>query len=386
MNTFITYAQNREDVILDAFFSDKERGFYVDVGANHPIKDSATKHFYNKGWRGIDIEPIDSMCVLLKEDRPEDTILNVGVSDREGQLQLRQYENDGLSTFSSSLKNKYAGSNDEKTSHYSDKVVAVKTLKSIFSDQNVTHIDFMKIDAEGLEYEVIVGNDWGKYRPIVLCIEANHAEDGRDWRMTLREYRYSLVHEDGLNEYYLDDDHSDRKNNFSYVESMLLKNQVMPYHVQDRIWELEATVRDKDVRVELQKIHAKQLQKDKVNLEKLIIEQQRLKSTIKLFAKALDKFIVAHIENLRRPQVAEAMINARALNLIEYDTSSKDKLINSIYRNDLSSNYTVKSSMKSEKFYTYRIVKSAYGFIRRLSGGVLRIVKSKRTDRGFNAS
>lgn len=386
MNTFITYAQNREDVILDAFFSDIRQGFYVDIGANHPVSDSVTKHFYDKGWRGIDIEPIDSMYSLLKEDRPEDIVLNIGVSDKEGLLQLRQYENDGLSTFSSTLKNKYASSDDEKTSRFSDKTVAVRTLKAIFFDHNVTHIDFMKIDTEGLEYEVIVGNDWHKYRPVMLCIEANHTTVDRDWRKKLREYRYSIVYEDGLNEYYLDDDHSYRKNNFSYVEDMLLKNQIMPYHVQNKIWELEAAIRDKDVRLELQKIHAKQLQKDKVNLEKLIVEQQRLKSTIKLFVKALDKFIIAHIENLRRPQAAEVIMNARVLNLVEYDTSSKNKLISSIYHNDLLSNYTMKSSMKSEKFYVYRVVKSAYSFVRRLSSGGLRVIKNKHTDRGHNAS
>ncbi len=68
----ISYAQNREDIIIDAFFKGKSSGFYVDVGANHPVVDSVTKLFYQKGWNGINIEPNPRMASLLIADRPRD--------------------------------------------------------------------------------------------------------------------------------------------------------------------------------------------------------------------------------------------------------------------------------------------------------------------------
>src|ERR1700742_2763080 len=100
----VTYAQNREDILLDAFFRDIEQGFYVDVGASHPVVSSVTKLFYEKGWRGINIEPSHKYYKLLEEDRPEDINLNVGISDKKGTLTLREYQGYGLSTFSPMMK------------------------------------------------------------------------------------------------------------------------------------------------------------------------------------------------------------------------------------------------------------------------------------------
>ena len=99
----VSYAQNREDIILSAFFPDLNDGFYVDVGANHPISDSVTKLFYDKGWRGINIEPIKSLHKKLEKDRPEDINLAVGVSSKNGTAKFSEFDIDGLSTFSDEM-------------------------------------------------------------------------------------------------------------------------------------------------------------------------------------------------------------------------------------------------------------------------------------------
>src|SRR4051812_9289860 len=101
MKELISYAQNREDIILNAFFKDIKDGFYIDVGANDPVHESVTKLFYLKGWRGINIEPSENLHRRLLADRPRDINLKLGVSDHDGELKFREYLlGDGLSTFS----------------------------------------------------------------------------------------------------------------------------------------------------------------------------------------------------------------------------------------------------------------------------------------------
>lgn len=78
-NSLTTYCpRDFEDIILAAVFRDLERGFYIDVGANNPISYNVTKHFYDKGWNGINIEPLKEECDLLCNDRPRDINLNRG--------------------------------------------------------------------------------------------------------------------------------------------------------------------------------------------------------------------------------------------------------------------------------------------------------------------
>ncbi|MHC5827470.1 MAG: FkbM family methyltransferase, partial [Nostoc sp.] len=84
--TFISYAQNLEDVLLNRVFKHKINGFYIDVGALHPTVDSVTKAFYDRGWSGINIEPIKENCNIFQKERPKDINLNIALSNSEGNL------------------------------------------------------------------------------------------------------------------------------------------------------------------------------------------------------------------------------------------------------------------------------------------------------------
>src|SRR3990170_2668962 len=86
--TFISYAQNFEDVILRRVLKDVEQGFYIDVGASDPVDDSVTKAFYDLGWHGINIEPIPTYFNLLCEHRPRDINLPVAISDKVGKIKI----------------------------------------------------------------------------------------------------------------------------------------------------------------------------------------------------------------------------------------------------------------------------------------------------------
>jgi len=216
-----TYAQNREDIIIDAFFKGKKSGFYVDIGANHPVIDSVTKLFYIKGWRGINIEPNPILANLLKADRSQDLTITKGVGDKKGNATLRIYTNgDGLSTYSDDVKAEKGTIYDGIKKEYDDVETEIDTLEGIFNSvPDLKRIDFMKIDVEGLEYAVLSGNDWKTYRPELICIESNHVKV--DWHPLLDKVGYTQFFNDGLNDYYAEND-SQLVKQFSFPESVFM--------------------------------------------------------------------------------------------------------------------------------------------------------------------
>jgi FkbM family methyltransferase len=214
----VYYSQNREDLTLASFFPEIEKGFYIDVGAYDPDEDSVTKLFYLRGWHGINIEPQPSGYELFEKKRKRDINLNLGVSDKKGSLKLRTYTSGGLSTFSDNIKKRYESNPNDDTRDFKEITVPVMPLKEVFDKNNVEHIHFMKVDVEGHEYQVLESNDWKKYRPEVLCIEANHVE--HDWRPLLFKANYEFVFNDCLNDYYADKN-TNRKSKFNYVKDVI---------------------------------------------------------------------------------------------------------------------------------------------------------------------
>lgn len=86
----VSHSQNGEDVLLDRLFPRDYQGFYVDVGANHPLYDSVTKHFYDLGWSGINLEP-GSISELLASERSRDITLQIAASDHEGEAEFLEW-------------------------------------------------------------------------------------------------------------------------------------------------------------------------------------------------------------------------------------------------------------------------------------------------------
>jgi FkbM family methyltransferase len=217
----VYFSQNREDLILDAFFPDVEKGFYVDVGANDPMVDSVTKLFYDKGWRGINVEPLKHHWEALKSKRKRDINLNIGLGDKNASLTFHEFSSgDGLSTFSDEIVNEYSGLQDDVHTNTKEYTVDIKTMRDVLKENKVDKIQFLKVDVEGLEYEVLDGNDWDSYRPQVICIEANHIV--KDWRPLLKEKGYELAFFDGLNNYYTDSKTTRRKK-FDYVKYVVIE-------------------------------------------------------------------------------------------------------------------------------------------------------------------
>ena len=154
--TMISFAGDQEDVLLARVFRDKVDGFYVDVGANDPVTCSVTKHFYDHGWHGINIEPIPRLHDRLRAARPRDVNLNVGLADRGGQLTFHECPAiDAWSTFSREVADHHRSRGVEVQEY----PVPVTTLAEICAQHVRGEIDFLKIDVEGLEREVIAGGD-----------------------------------------------------------------------------------------------------------------------------------------------------------------------------------------------------------------------------------
>jgi FkbM family methyltransferase len=159
-------------MILRRMFEGKDRGFYVDVGAHHPRRFSNTCFFYRKGWHGINIEPNPEASVAFQTERPRDINLQVGVSRQDGSLTYYFFNDAALNSFS-----KVIADSRTRTSEY--KVVAteeipVQRLESILRQHLPVEnkIDFLTIDVEGLDLEVLQSNDWDAFRPTCVLVES----------------------------------------------------------------------------------------------------------------------------------------------------------------------------------------------------------------------
>src|SRR5262249_2326252 len=129
---------------------------------------SVTKHFYDRGWRGVNVEPVPAVFERLSADRPRDHNLNAGLSNREGRLTF--YECPEVTGWSTFLDKKAAVLRAEGVEGR-ERDVPVTTLARVCERYAPGPIDFLKVDVEGFEREVLEGADWGRWRPTVLLIE-----------------------------------------------------------------------------------------------------------------------------------------------------------------------------------------------------------------------
>ncbi|SOD30467.1 methyltransferase, FkbM family [Variovorax sp. YR752] len=214
--TFISYAQNFEDVMLWRALKHVPAGRYIDVGAQDPVVDSVSKAFYEHGWRGIHVEPVPRYADMLRRDRPDETVLQLALSDEAGILELNVFEDTGLST----------GVKEFADSHRTQHGLAHRTvatpmlpMRTAFASLAGQPVHWLKIDVEGLEEAVLRGWDSEVLRPWIIVIEATvpmstevryqGAED------ILLDARYEFVYFDGLNRFYIAAEHSELKAAFS---------------------------------------------------------------------------------------------------------------------------------------------------------------------------
>lgn len=164
-----SFSQDSEDVILEKIFYNKSNGFFIDIGAHDPVVYSNTYKFYLKGWFGINIDPRPGIMEAFNEVRPRDINLGVGISECSGLIDFFVFDQPTVNTFQKDValgRNKINGFkllNVEKV-----KVVPLLTVFNKYVKDR--KIDFLNIDVEGYEINILKQNDWNKFRPkVVVC-------------------------------------------------------------------------------------------------------------------------------------------------------------------------------------------------------------------------
>lgn len=159
-------------MVLRRFVGDKTDGFYVDIGAHHPMRYSNTASFYISGWRGINIDADPTLMELFSQFRPRDINIVAGVGTAEHNETFFVFNEPALNTFDKKLaEERVRGEGGYEV--VSQRLVGVRTLASILDERLPldTHIDFMTIDVEGRDYDVLGSNDWDRYRPEYVLVE-----------------------------------------------------------------------------------------------------------------------------------------------------------------------------------------------------------------------
>lgn len=206
----ISYAQNFEDVVLNRVFHAVENGRYIDIGAYDPVVDSVTKHFYDRGWSGVNVEPITRFHEKFVAQRPRDWNLNSAVGAAVGTVQFNEWGDSGLSTCCNTLDESRVSQMGFERSTYT---VPMTTLADITAQLGDVPVDFLKIDVEGAEREVLLGGEWRAFRPRVILLEAvkpklpgcdiyGYEPAWFEWEGLLFANGYEFGLFDGLNRYY----------------------------------------------------------------------------------------------------------------------------------------------------------------------------------------
>jgi len=167
-----SYSQEGEDMVLQRIFSEKQQGFYIDVGAHHPRRFSNTYNFYRRGWKGINVEPNPDCVEAFRSERSRDINLQLGVSDHVGTLTYYMFNDPALNSFDADLTASRVASTPFKL--VGKKEIAVEKLDAILKKHlpKGTVIDFLSIDVEGLDMAVLHSNDWSLFRPRYVLAES----------------------------------------------------------------------------------------------------------------------------------------------------------------------------------------------------------------------
>ena len=204
----LSYTQNLEDYHLSLAFAGQQSGFYIDIGGGHPVADNVSFWFYERGWRGIVVEPQPQLTALYERLRPRDLVVQGLVGRSSGEMDFHVVERlHGLST----TVEQHAKGARAFGADYQTVRLPVMTLAELCERHELRAIDFLKVDVEGAESDVLAGGDWQRFRPKVIIVEAiapgTNEPTWQEWEPSLlaQGYRFALF--DTLNRLYVAQEH-----------------------------------------------------------------------------------------------------------------------------------------------------------------------------------
>ena len=178
------YSQDKQDMFLEEkVFKGHKNGIYVDVGAHDGININNTLYFekYNN-WTGINIEPIKKIFDNLVINRPNNINLNCAVCNNDGETDF--FCNTGHTEMISGIKHTMDVRHLQRTEYENNimgsttEIIKVNTqkLETIFDQNNITHVNYLSIDVEGAEFEVIKSINFDKVFIDVIGFENNYTD------------------------------------------------------------------------------------------------------------------------------------------------------------------------------------------------------------------
>jgi FkbM family methyltransferase len=200
----LSYSQNLEDYHLSLAFAGQATGTYVDIGAGHPIADNVSFWFYERGWQGVVVEPQPELATLYERLRPRDIAVRGLVGRECGEIEFHMVDRlHGLSTTREDVAKKVRTFGVD----YQTVRMPVITLAQLCETHDLRSVDFLKIDVEGAEGDVLFGGDWDRFRPKVIIAEAvspmASEPSWQDWEPFLIARGYHFVLFDTLNRFYV---------------------------------------------------------------------------------------------------------------------------------------------------------------------------------------
>lgn len=327
--TFLSFAQNFEDIVLWRALSDVGQGFYIDVGANDPIEDSVTKAFYDRNWHGINVEPVLEHYDALMRDRPRDINLPCALGEKPGRLMLYEIDARGLSTNAAEIAERYRVSGRVS----GEREVEIRTLEDVCLQYVHGDIHFLKIDVEGFERNVLLGADFTRFRPWILVIESTEPNSPVDnsavWESIVIDAGYEFAYFDGLNRFYVAAEHIGLKSRLALAPNVFDQAKLRHGH---------CFVLDPEVPPDVHRALQAQLDDARRTVDDLdrslneaIAESQRLQRTV-IEHRATEANLATQVAELQRELTAQRTTTA---NLDAVVVTMQRELASSLMINEL---------------------------------------------------
>lgn len=233
--SFVSHAQNFEDVVLWRALRHVAGGTYLDIGAQDPVVDSVSRSFYDAGWRGVHVEPVPHYAAALRADRPDERVIAAVVGDEAGLSKFHEIPDTGLSTGLDAFADR------ARESGWTDRIIPVPRVRldALFDLFDGRDIHWMKIDVEGMEPDVLRG--WGDHpaRPWIVVVESvaplSQVPSHEAWIGELTDRGYREIYFDGLNRFFVGGDHPELSPSFAAPPNVFDDIVLPPIHWAARL-------------------------------------------------------------------------------------------------------------------------------------------------------